>query len=212
MKILIMKFRNIGDVLLTSPMADALATLPEKPELTFLVKKGTEAMLDGHPHIKQVLTLPERGKQESQWGFLKRQLTFIQQLRAEAFDISINTTEGDRGLIFGWLSGAKRRIGYLNKQDKGWRKLLVTEAHLMREGRRHTVLRNLDLLTHLVKPTSISVSLQYSPLDEMRVIDLLKQAGWRGTLMCIFIRSHVGFLNAGVMIIWHTPLIGFKAS
>lgn len=178
MKILIMKFRNIGDVLLTSPMAETLATLPEPPEVTFLVKKGTEAMLTGHPHIKQVLTVPERQKHESPWTFLKRQLAFIQQLRAERFDISINTTEGDRGLIFGWLSGAKRRIGYLKPNDKGWRKHLVTEPHLMRQGRRHTVLRNLDLLTNIVKPQTINVSIHYTPLDEMRVLDLLKQADW----------------------------------
>ncbi|WP_020559752.1 putative lipopolysaccharide heptosyltransferase III [Thiofilum flexile] len=178
MKILIMKFRNIGDVLLTSPMAEALATLPAKPEITFLVKKGTEAMLTGHPDIKQVMILPERQKQESQWSFLQRQIAFIQQLRAESFDISINTTEGDRGLIFGWLSGAKRRIGYLKTTDKWWRKQLVTESHTMRAGRRHTVLRNLDLLENIVKPQAINVSIHYTPFDEMRVLDLLKQAGW----------------------------------
>lgn len=178
MKILIMKFRNIGDVLLTSPMADALSLLPEQPQVTFLVKKGTEAMLTGHPHIHQVLVLPEREKGESKLVFLRHQLTFIQQLRAEQFDISINTTEGDRGLIFGWLSGAKRRIGYLKDNEKWWRKKLITEPHTMRKDRFHTVLRNLDLLKNIVKPETINVSIHYTPLDELRVIDLLKQSGW----------------------------------
>lgn len=54
------EIRNIGDVLLTSPMASALATLSDKPEVAFLVKKGTEEMLTGHPDIHSVLTLPEK--------------------------------------------------------------------------------------------------------------------------------------------------------
>lgn len=178
MKILIMKFRNIGDVLLTSPMADALATLPEPPEVTFLVKKGTEAMLTGHPHIKQVLVLPDRHKDESKYSFLKRQMAFIKQLRNENFDISINTTEGDRGLIFGWLSGAQRSIGYLKKNEKWWRKYLVTEAHTMREGRFHTVLRNLDLLQNIAVPKTIRVTLAYYDQDKIRVLELLKESGW----------------------------------
>ena len=65
-----MKFRNIGDVLLTSPMASALATLSDKPEVTFLVKKGTEEMLTGHPDIHSVLTLPEKKNGEKKIAFL----------------------------------------------------------------------------------------------------------------------------------------------
>jgi heptosyltransferase-3 len=180
MKILIMKFRNIGDVLLTSPMASALATLPDKPQVTFLVKRGTEEMLTGHPDIHEVLTLPEREKGESKLAFLHRQWAFIRGLKAKHFDVSINTTEGDRGLILGWLSGAKWRIGYLKAQEKWWRKHLVTEPHTGRSGRFHTVLRNLDLISEFVTPTDIRVSFHFTPLDELAVIDKLKQAGWDG--------------------------------
>ena len=182
MNILIMKFRNIGDVLLTSPMATALATLPEKPRVTFLVKKGTEEMLTGHPHIDAVLTIPERNKDEGILVFLMRQWTFIHNLRSNKFDVSINTTEGDRGLIIGWLSGAKKRIGYLkdNTREKWWRKYLLTDPKPSRSGRFHTVLRNLDLIADWVKPTDIRVSFHYTPADEQTVIEKLKQAGWDG--------------------------------
>ena len=182
MKILIMKFRNIGDVLLTSPMATALGTLPEKPQVTFLVKKGTEEMLTGHPDIHAVLTLPERNKDEGTLAFFARQWRFIHNLRSNKFDVSINTTEGDRGLIIGWLSGAKKRIGYLkdNTREKWWRKYLLTDPKPSRSGRFHTVLRNLDLIADWVKPTDIRVSFHYTPADEQTVREKLKQAGWDG--------------------------------
>lgn len=180
MKILIMKFRNIGDVLLTSPMASALATLPDKPQVTFLVKRGTEEMLTGHPNIDNVLTLPERSSDETTVAFLIRQWLFIRTLRSQRFDVSINTTEGDRGLIIGWLSGAKRRIGYLKTQEKWWRKYLVTEPHLGRVGRFHTVLRNLDLISSFVTPTNIRVDFHFRPSDKQDAIEKLKQVGWDG--------------------------------
>lgn len=175
-----MKFRNIGDVLLTSPMASALATLSDKPEVTFLVKKGTEEMLTGHPDIHSVLTLPEKKNGEKKIAFLLRQLAFIKTIRSQHFDISINTTEGDRGLILGWLSGAKRRIGYIKKQEKWWRKQLVTEPYTERQGKFHTVLRNLDLIRSLITPTDIQVSFHFTAQDKQAVIEKLKQAGWDG--------------------------------
>jgi heptosyltransferase-3 len=175
-----MKFRNIGDVLLTSPMASGLATLSDKPEVTFLVKKGTEEMLTGHPDIHSVLTLPEKKNGEKKIAFLLRQLAFIKTIRSQHFDISINTTEGDRGLILGWLSGAKRRIGYLKKQEKWWRKQLVTEPYTERQGKFHTVLRNLDLIRSLITPTDIQVSFHFTAQDKQAVIEKLKQAGWDG--------------------------------
>ena len=191
MKILIMKFRHFGDVLLTSPMASALATLPNKPQVTFLVKQGTEVMLSGHPDIHAVLTLPVQARGESQWQFLRRQLAFIRTLRAQRFDVSINTTEGDRGLIFGWLSGAAKRVGYLKdaSREKWWRKRLLTDPKPSRSGRFHTVLRNLDLITDWVTPTDIRVSFHYSPSDELAVLDKLKQAGWDGNQPLVHVHA-----------------------
>lgn len=191
MKILIMKFRHFGDVLLTSPMASALATLPNKPQVTFLVKQGTEVMLSGHPDTHAVLTLPVRARGESQWQFIRRQLAFIRTLRAQRFDVSINTTEGDRGLIFGWLSGAAKRVGYLKdaSREKWWRKRLLTAPKPSRSGRFHTVLRNLDLITDWVTPTDIRVSFHYGPSDELAVLDKLKQAGWDGNQPLVHVHA-----------------------
>lgn len=173
-----MKFRNIGDVLLTSPMADALAKLPEKPNVTFLVKKGTEDMLEGHPHIHQVLTLPKRETSETKYQFLKRQWQFIQYLRQQQFDISINTTEGDRGILIGWLIQAKQRISYLKPNEKWWRKKMVNKPFSWSlQKHRHTVLKNLDLIKEIITLTNIQVTLATHQQDDNFVEKLLLQNG-----------------------------------
>ena len=180
MKILIMKFRNIGDVLLTSPMASALATLDDKPEVTFLVKAGTEMMLTGHPDIKTVLVVPQREKNESKGSFILRQFGFIKKLRKMKFDMTINTTEGDRGAIIGFLTGTAQRVGYLKPKDKWWRKKLINHVYEWVDDRRHTVLKNLDLINTLVTPESISVSFHFSTADTEKVDSLLRSKGWDG--------------------------------
>lgn len=182
-----MKFRNIGDVLLTTPMASALAELPEKPEVTFLVKKGTEEMLTGHPDIHEVLILPTRDKKESKLAFAKRQWRFAKKLRATKFDISINTTEGDRGIIMGLLAGAKKRIGYLKPSEKWWRRYMITHPREWKRERRHTVLRNLDLINDIVVPKKISVGFHFSDNDQQYVKQLLQRKGWNETQKLVHI-------------------------
>ena len=179
MKILVMKFRNIGDVLLTSPIASALSEMPEKPHLTFLVKNGTQDMLTLHPDIHEVLVLPEKKSKEASLAFLLRQISFIQSIRKSNFDISINTTEGDRGTILGWLSGAKRRIGYLKIGDKWWRRKMITEGHYGRHGLYHTVIRNLDLISKISEyNNNIKVDFYFSLDDKLYVENLLSEKGW----------------------------------
>ena len=127
MKILVIKFRHIGDVLLTTPLISLLKNHYKSAEITVLVKSGTEAMLTGNPDIHQVFALPKRDKKSSVWQHLKLLLGLLNTLRKEKFDLAINTTEGDRGIIIGFLVGAKKRWGFLHKKDKFWRKLLLTD-------------------------------------------------------------------------------------
>ena len=150
MKILIIKFRNIGDVLLTGPLASSLKLEDPENEIHVLVKAGTEAMIDGHPHVDMVHVYPRRRPEESRWQFFRREWRWTGDLRQRQFDMVINTTEGDRGTIVGYLAGGRRRLGLVKRRgDKLWRRLLLTTARLPLPGYRHTVLRNLDLLEHL---------------------------------------------------------------
>lgn len=113
MKILIMKFRNIGDTLLATPLATNLRLAYPQAQIHFACNEGCEAMLEGNANIDKIHIYRRSSAKKA--GLLKRiktELDFLAELKAEHFDIAINATEGDRGAYLAFLSGAKTRIGF----------------------------------------------------------------------------------------------------
>ncbi|MBF0126624.1 MAG: putative lipopolysaccharide heptosyltransferase III [Magnetococcales bacterium] len=182
-RILVIKSRHIGDVLLTGPLLSTLKTRFPESLITALVKKETAPMLQGHPHLEEVLCFPEPKGAESWTGFLARNLLWWRNLRARRFDWAINTTEGERGIITGFLSGAALRTSFLKPgKNHWWRKRLLTQAVTQRSGRRHAVLRNLDLLEwhHDTGNLYTRVHATFSQEDARMVRECLTANGWDG--------------------------------
>jgi len=178
-KILVIKFRHIGDVLLTSPLISTLKHAHPGNRVSVAVKPGTEAMLEGHQDLDQLFILPARETTESKSHFLKRYLQWIWKLRKERFDVAINTTEGDRGIILSYLAGAKIRVGLLKEKDeKWWRRSMINYPAFSLPGRNHTVIRNLALANLLTTNYRYKVALIFSNNDLDSVRNLLISAGW----------------------------------
>ena len=181
MKILVIKFRNIGDVLLTSPLITALAQTFPDAGITAMVNPGMEDMLTGHPGLNEVMAPdPYRGGNESRLQFGLRVMRFFRDLRKRRFDLVINTTEGDRGMLFGYLSGAPQRYGYLKENDKAWRKKLLTRCWIWREEGTHTAVRNLVFVSGRDLQQGVSVELVFSERDQQTVEKALAAEGYRG--------------------------------
>ena len=112
-KILLIKFRNIGDVLLSTPLINNLKLNFQDCIIDYVINAECEEILKDNPKINQ-LFLYERKKIKSQW-FLPRlieEYRFIKKIRGEHYDIVINLTEGDRGIFLGLFSGAKKILTY----------------------------------------------------------------------------------------------------
>ena len=164
MKILILKFRNIGDVLLVSPLLENLKQHYPEALIDVAVNKGTEAMLLGHPCLNHAIVYDRaRIKKSGLIQRLKHEIMFAWSLRKERYDIVINLTEGDRGAQLALVTQAPIRIGYPTKNS------LFSRAftHLLPPQKmRHTLLCNLDPLALLNKPIlSHTASIAYSEHD-----------------------------------------------
>jgi len=178
-KILVIKFRHIGDVLLTSPLISTLKHAHPGNRVSVAVKPGTEAMLEGHPDLNQLFILPVRETAEPNPHFFKRYIKWIWKLRKERFDVAINTTEGDRGIILSYLAGARIRIGLLkDKNEKWWRTWMISHPAPTISGRNHTVARNLTLATPFTTKYRYKVTLNFSEDDLNTVRSLLGSEGW----------------------------------
>lgn len=114
-KILVIKLRYIGDVLLSTPVVESLKRNLPTASITMVVNSGTEEVLHHNPHLDEVLVVEEN---ES----LRAQLDFIRVLRSRNFDLAIDLTDGDRAAILGFLSRATYRVGF--NSERRWRGII----------------------------------------------------------------------------------------
>ena len=157
MKILVIKFRNIGDVLLTTPLIENLHHYYPDATIDFALNKGTEAMIEGNPYINKIHIYD---RQSANSGFFKKLMTelkFIRAIKKEKYDMAVQTTTGDRGVIISKYAKIKKIVGFLGKH-KAINKLLSVKAKYY-ENFSHTVDLNLNALRALgFEPVSKKVS------------------------------------------------------
>jgi heptosyltransferase-3 len=146
-KILIIKLRHIGDVLLTVPTIRALKENFPDANISALVNKGTEEMLQGNPLLNNIIIYNRDIKKQKLFNALKEETSFVLNLRKEVFDLTVDLTSGDRPAILSYLSGARYRIGN-NPMGKGFlgKRLAYTHLANVEQKRMHTVEYNLDIV------------------------------------------------------------------
>ena len=150
MKILLIKFRNIGDVLLITPLLSNLKSHYSDALIDVAVNRTTESMISQNPQVNKIIIYDrESSNKFSLFGKIWNEIKFYFSFRKEGYDIVINLTEGDRGAIVSWFSKAPIRIGYPNKNS------LLTNIYthiLPKQELRHVIETNLDPLRVLNIP------------------------------------------------------------
>jgi ADP-heptose:LPS heptosyltransferase len=99
-RILVIKLRYVGDVLLATPVLSRLRESFPKVHLAMLVNPGTDDMVRDHPALDEVLVL-ERGNLARQWRF-------VRELRRQRFDLVIDLTDGDRSAFLRTIGNSIR--------------------------------------------------------------------------------------------------------
>ena len=165
MKILLLKFRNIGDVLLSTPIISNLKSHYPHAQIDFCVNKGTEEMLSFNPNLNKVLTYDrEKTKSLTVFKRLWKDYCFVSSFKKENYDIVINLTNGDRGNFILWFSKASVRVGHSN--INWFLKKSITHK-LPEQILRHTIETNLDPLRALEIPvTNKRVEIFWSDNDQ----------------------------------------------
>ncbi len=145
-KFLIIQTAFIGDVILATPLIEILHKHDPRLEIDFLLRKGNESLLQGHPKLRQVHVWDKkRSKYFSLWRALKK-------IRQEKYDVIINCHRfASSGFIAGF-SNAKVIIGF----DKNPFSFLFHHKISHQIGGNHEVERNVSLLSPIISiPDSI---------------------------------------------------------
>src|SRR3989344_4810851 len=146
-KVLVVKLRQLGDVLLTGPVFFALKTQLPGAVVDAYVYSDSIPLLQGHPAIHGVLGYDRAWKSLSWRKRLAREWALLWQIRKNRYDLVINLTEGDRGAIAAKISGAPIRVGMAPKGR--FKNKLYTHVVKSCSTLRHTVERNLDALRRI---------------------------------------------------------------
>lgn len=139
MKFLVIQTAFIGDVILATPIIEAIASAHPQAQLDFLLRKGNEGLLKNHPKLNHVYVWDKSKKRPD----LRR---IRKAIRAERYDHVINL---QRFASMGWLtfmSGGKTKAGF-NKSPFAFAFDQKTD-HQIAPGT-HEVDRNLRLIEYL---------------------------------------------------------------
>lgn len=167
-KILVIKLRHHGDVLLTSPVFSILQDRFPDAKIDALVYSETLPMLEGHPAIDRLLSYDKAWKKRSFLSRLAKELGLLRTIRANNYDLVLNLTEGDRGALAALASGARVRVGY-DPEGKGFLGKKKAFTHIVKHCRtpRHAVERNLDALRRIgIFPSQTERNLTFTIPEE----------------------------------------------
>ncbi len=176
-KILVIKLRHIGDVLLTIPAIRALRDAFPDAEITALVNSGTEDALTGSPLINEIFALDRAILKQPLFKKIKYELSFVKKIRKQGFDMAVDLTGGDRPAIYSFLSRARYRIGY--EQNGGFigKRFLYTHRFSI-DRDKHAALQNLELLDKAgIKAQNLTVDFHISKEDKEWLDNVLMQRG-----------------------------------
>lgn len=170
--VLLIQTAFIGDVILATALLERLRQTEPNTPVDFLVRKGNEALVEQHPHVRDVLVWDKKGhKYRDLWRLLRliRTRDYARVITLQRF--------ASTGLLTAF-SGAPERIGF----DKNPFSFAFTQVtpHLMGQGI-HEVTRNLHLLNPRAEAPLTPPRLFPTPADEATAAPYAAQ----GPYICI---------------------------
>lgn len=168
-RILLVKLRHHGDMVLTTPVINRLHQHYPDAEIDVLLYKETRPILSEHPAISTIHVIDRTWKKQGIRHQLKQEFLLLKAVRSRHYDLVINLADQWRSSLLSMLSGAKVRLGFDYKKRRSfiWRAghtdLVTTENH----GKLHTVEQNMSILTALgLSVENAQTSMHYSESDK----------------------------------------------
>ena len=195
-RVLVIKLRHHGDVLLASPVVSTLKQVAPQCDVDALVYADTAPMLEGHPALSQLHLIDRGWKRQGLWRQAFDEKALISTLRARRYDLVVHLSVHTRGA---WLVRLLRpRWSVAPNYTSGfWASSFTHLYPAQSDPERNTVDTNLDSLRALgltIAPGDTRVILVPGAPAEARVDALLAQHGLaRGSFVHVHPASRWAF-------------------
>lgn len=181
-RVLVVKLRYHGDVLLCAPVFTTLKRQFPHLELDALVYAETRDMLAGHPALAELHCIDRHWKEQGLATQLRAETALVRTLRARRYDLLIHLTEHWRGAWLARLLAPTHAVTprFERRRGRFWRRSF--SHHYPVPPRRHKVEVHLDALRRLgvhPAPADKAPSLQVDAATLREVARILDQQGVR---------------------------------
>ncbi|MDD2365350.1 MAG: lipopolysaccharide heptosyltransferase II [Desulfuromonadaceae bacterium] len=143
-RILVLRYRFIGDTILTVPFLRNLRMAEPDAYIAWVVAPGSAEVVSGIPYVNELIfwdPVTIHADSRGTHGTLREKVTFIRELRKKRFDKVYVLKRSFSSALMALVSGARERIGF-NTEGRGF---LLTKRIPYRPEQ-HEVLSFLDVL------------------------------------------------------------------
>jgi heptosyltransferase-2 len=196
-KALIIQTAFIGDVVLATPLIEALHDAFPNAQIDFLLRKGNEDLLANHPYLNQILIWNKKADKT------KNLLQIISQVRKEKYDAVFNAQRFFSSGLITARSGAKYTAGF-DKNPLSFSFTKKVKHHISETGTLHETERNIQLLNDFVEHPKVQMKL-YPQKTDFEKVDIYKKEAY-----LVIAASSVWFTKQYPVDKWVELLIALK--
>jgi heptosyltransferase-2 len=160
-RILIIRFGSLGDVVLTTPVIDALKAAFPAAEISFLTKVRYRDLLKADPRIARLVEFDSCGRHRGIGGLMK----LISELRSGDFDLLVDLHSNLRSFVVRRLVRSRIKIRY---DKRRWSRFLMVHCKFFKTKPVHTVDSYLAALRPLGLTTRDRTPMVFPPEDDLR--------------------------------------------
>lgn len=110
MKVLIIQFRQLGDILLTTPVLSAIRAQHPNSVVDVVTYPMGRLILTGNPEVHRHWVAPQTGLRASVW--------FLLEIRRQRYDVVLDFMGTPRSALLARLINAGRRIAFASKRSR----------------------------------------------------------------------------------------------
>jgi heptosyltransferase-1 len=146
-RILIVRLSAIGDVIHALPVLHALRVAKPQAFIGWAVEEPSAELLRGHPELNFLHVIPKRRwRRVSLRSAREEMIPFFRELRSKRYEIAIDVQGLTKSGLVAWLSGARQRIGFGDKDGRELNKIFTNRKVVPLPALSHVIERNLSLL------------------------------------------------------------------
>jgi len=173
--VLLIATRQIGDVLLVTPLLRSMRRAWPQARIDVLVYTNKGGMLEGNPDCDVIIESDEHpdlaGYRTLFGGIFRR------------YDLAVTTQANDRGHLYAFLAG-RQRAGLIpdTSAQSAWKRIICSQWVLLDNIHTHTVVQNLALASEVgITPLAEVVP----PAGDENALDLHLPFPWRTTAFVV---------------------------